>query len=284
MKRKSFISIYVLIIITLISVSLSFVYKQSLNNRDLSEDIYHKKEGLYKLRSYYNIMLEDEKRLISFLKDYNEKPVFDDRYNISYFGNDDYLNCQKLDDNYFLLYKTLIYKNTKSNLRVYINLKNKYDLYKKDKIVLRDKFDEFFKNLSFKSHKFKKYNELNFDKKSLSSNIYIESDLYVKGDKKSSLSFSKSNFTNKSKTSKQINGIVIVRGDLILEENLDIEGLLIIKGDIIAENNRNLNLNGQIICENDYDINYNYKKDRSYDYIKDIYNPKFLKIRSVKVY
>lgn len=201
MKRKSFISIYVLIIIALISVSLSFIYKQALNNKDLSYDIYHKKEGIYRLKSYYNIMLEDEKRLISFLEAYNENPVFDEHYEISYFEDGDFLKLQKLDENYFLIYKTLIHKDTKSNLRAYLSLKNKYDLNKKDKIVLGDKFDEFLKDLSFKSYKFKKYNKLDFNKESLSSNIYVESDLCVKANKKSLISLSKSNFTNKSKTS-----------------------------------------------------------------------------------
>lgn len=73
---------------------------------------------------------------------------------------------------------------------------------------------------------------------------------------------------------------------MILEKDLVLDGLLIIKGDIISKDNSKLIINGQIISKNDFDdeVNYFYKKERSFDYINDIENPKYIEIKSKKVF
>ena len=71
-----------------------------------------------------------------------------------------------------------------------------------------------------------------------------------------------------------------------MENDFILDGLLIIKGDIISKNNSKLTINGQLISQNDYNdiVNYEFEKNRSYDYINDIENPKYIEIKSKKVF
>lgn len=295
MKNKAFISIYVLLILSIISLSLGFIYKQSLNNQDLNNDIYNKKKTVYKLESLNNIALSDKKRLKEFLEEVDKNDPGNKiySYKVDYIGDDEKLSVCKTSDNNFLMEKEILYKNVRAQSYVYLELLDKYNLNKKSKIILADDFDEFFKSLEFREEEFKKYDKLDLDK-GIDTNIKVKDKLLIKGDshklKKDNLSNesddhkSLDNFNDKSKTCCKINGIVIIDGDLILEKDLDIEGLLIISGDIVSIDGSNLSLNGQIIAKNDFDIDYTYNKKRVSRYIDDIKNPKLLKIKSKKVY
>ncbi|NVF11029.1 hypothetical protein HV819_03360 [Anaerococcus sp. AGMB00486] len=295
MKNKAFISIYVLIILSIISISLSFIYRQSLNNQDLNEDIYNKKKIIYKLESLNNIALSNDERLTEFLEKINENKASRQKfsYKIDYMGEEEKLLISKISDNNFLMEKDISYKKVRAESKVFLELYDKYQLYNEDKIILNDKFDEFFKNLKFKEYEFKEYEKLVLDG-DLDSKIKVTNELIIKNDRKNSIVEAKSSenndnkslddFNDKSKTACKISGILIIDGNLILEKDLEINGLLIISGDIKSINDCNLSLNGQIIAKNDFDIDYNYDKSRSYDFIKDIYNPKILKVKSKEVY
>lgn len=297
MKNKAFISIYVLLILSIISLSLGFIYKQSLNNQDLNEDIYNKKKTIYKLESLNNIALSDKKRLIKFLEEVNKSNVKYKvySYTVNYKGEDEKLFIRKISDNNFLMRREILYKNVIAESNVKLELLDKYKLDDDKKIILSDDFEDFFKNLRFDKYEFKEYTDLILNK-DLSNNIKVKNELKIKKDSENISSNASSisnidsdkrslnNFEDNSKQALQISGIVIVDGNLVLEKDLEINGLLIISGDIISINDSKLRLNGQIIAKNDFNIDYTYAKKRSIDYINDIYNPKILKIKLKEVY
>ncbi|MDU6791184.1 MAG: hypothetical protein E6427_00525, partial [Anaerococcus sp.] len=152
-------------------------------------------------------------------------------------------------------------KFKEKNLEEYEN----FEIYKDyDNIFIKT-----YKNLTIKKSK-DKNNSNDISKKENTSN-------FSKSDK---------NFPNKIKTARKISGIVVIGKDLILEKDLVLDGLLIIEGDIISKNNSKLTINGQMISKNDYDekVKYFYKKERSLDYINDMENPKYIEIKSKKVF
>lgn len=283
-KKRGFLTIYILLILSLLSISLTFIYKQAQNNQDMNNDLYTRKKLIYKLESLNNIAFSDKKRLIEFLEEVNEKDWIEVKipYYLDYFGDRDDLLIRKIDDNFFCMQKELLLDEVRVESKIFLKLKEKYKLKDSKKIILGNDFENFFDDLTFKDTEFKKFDVLDLGKDVINSNLWISSNLRIKKEHDGDISSKESisnNFTNKSKTVRKINGIVIVDGDLILEKDLEINGLLIIKGDIILSKNK-LSLNGQLIAESDYNIEYNYKEDRSADYINAIYNPKYIEIKS----
>ena len=181
-----------------------------------------------------------------------------------------------------------------------LDLRNKYALRENKKIILDENFDEFYKNLKFKQNKFEEFENFTLENDLEKRFLKINNQLVVKEEKMSSeilnddnleknqsnLSNEEKNFSNKTKTPRRISGIVIIGKDLILENDLVLDGLLIIKGGIISKNNSKLIIDGQLISKNDYTniVDYSYNKEKSLDYIDDIENPKFIEIKSKKVF
>lgn len=301
MKKRGFLSIYVLIILLLLSISLTFIYEQTINNNDSNKDLYDRKKAIYELESLYSIIVDDKKTLLEDVDIANEN---DDNlwhpFYFYYFDEKEEVKIQKQNEKEFVLRSVKKIGNSKAILEMVLDLRNKYALRENKKIILDENFDEFYKNLKFKENKFEEFENLKLENDLENRFLKINSQLVVKEEKisneissddnleknQSNLSNEQKNFSNKTKTSRRISGIVIIGKDLILENDLVLDGLLIIKGDIISKNNSKLIIDGQLISKNDYTniVDYSYNEEKSLDYIDDIENPKFIEIKSKKVF
>lgn len=301
MKKRGFLSIYVLIILLLLSISLTFIYEQAINNNDSNKDLYNRKKAIYELESLYSIIVDDKKTLLEDVEIVNEN---DDNlwhpFYFDYFDKKEEVKIQKQNEKEFVLRSVKKIGNSKAILEMVLDLRNKYLLRENKKIILDENFDEFYKNLKFKRNKFEEFENLKLENDLDNRFLKINSQLVVKEEKisneissdnnleknQSNLSNEQKNFSNKTKTPRRISGIVIIGKDLILENDLVLDGLLIIKGGIISKNNSKLIINGQIISKNDYTniVDYSYNEEKSLDYIDDIENPKFIEIKSKKVF
>lgn len=301
MKKRGFLSIYVLIILLLLSISLTFIFEQTLNNNDSNKDLYDRKKAIYELESLYSIIVDDKKTLLEDVEIVNENndnlwhPFYFD-----YFDKKEEVKIQKQNEKEFVLRSVKNIGNSKAILEMVLDLRNKYLLRENKKIILDENFDEFYKNLKFKRNKFEEFENLKLENDLDNRFFKINSQLVVKEEKisneissdnnleknQSNLSNEEKNFSNKTKTPRRISGIVIIGKDLILENDLVLDGLLIIKGGIISKNNSKLIIDGQIISKNDYSsiVDYSYNKEKSLEYIDDIENPKFIEIKSKKVF
>lgn len=220
-----------------------------------------------------------------------------------YFDEKEEVKIQKQNKKEFVLRSVKKIGNSKAILEMVLDLRNKYSLRENKKIILDENFDEFYKTLKFKQNKFEEFENLKLENNLENRFLKIGGQLIVKKEKEkitsseisnddnldknqSNLSNEQKNFSNKIKTPRRISGIVIIGKDLILENDLVLDGLLIIKGGIISKNNSKLIINGQIISKNDYSsiVDYSYNEEKSLDYIDDIENPKFIEIRSKKVF
>lgn len=301
MKKRGFLSIYVLIILLLLSISLTFIYEQAINNNDSNKDLYNRKKAIYELESLYSIIVDDKKTLLEDVEIVNEN---DDNlwhpFYFDYFDKKEEVKIQKQNEKEFVLRSVKKIGNSKAILEMVLDLRNKYLLRENKKIILDENFDEFYKNLKFKRNKFEEFENLKLENDLDNRFLKINSQLVVKEEKisneissddnleknQSNLSNEEKNFSNKIKTPRRISGIVIIGKDLILENDLVLDGLLIIKGGIISKNNSKLIIDGQLISKNDYTniVDYSYNEEKSLDYIDDIENPKFIEIKSKKVF
>lgn len=301
MKKRGFLSIYVLIILLLLSISLTFIYEQAINNNDSNKDLYNRKKAIYELESLYSIIVDNKKTLLEDVEIVNKN---DDNlwhpFYFYYFDEKEEVKIQKQNEKEFVLRSVKKIGNSKAILEMVLDLRNKYALRENKKIILDENFDEFYKNLKFKQNKFEEFENLKLENDLENRFLKINNQLVVKEEKISSeisnddnleknqsdLSNEEKNFSNKTKTPRRISGIVIIGKDLILENDLVLDGLLIIKGGIISKNNSKLIINGQIISKNDYSsiVDYSYNEEKLLDYIDDIENPKFIEIKSKKVF
>ena len=58
--KRGFISIYVLLVLLFISVSIAFLARQVQNNTDIESDLYAKKEAIYDAQSQINIFYKND--------------------------------------------------------------------------------------------------------------------------------------------------------------------------------------------------------------------------------
>lgn len=301
MKKRGFLSIYVMIILLLLSISLTFIYEQAINNSDSNKDLYNRKKAIYELESLYSIIVDDKKTLLEDVEIVNEN---DDNlwhpFYFYYFDEKEEVKIQKQNEKEFVLRSVKKIGNSKAILEMVLDLRNKYLLRENKKIILDENFDEFYKNLKFKQNKFEEFESLKLENDLENRFLKINNQLFVKEEKisseisnddnleknQSNLSNEEKNFSNKTKTPRRISGIVIIGKDLILENDLILDGLLIIKGGIISKNNSKLIIDGQLISKNDCTniVDYSYNEEKSLDYIDDIENPKFIEIKSKKVF
>ncbi|OFL16561.1 hypothetical protein HMPREF2782_07060 [Anaerococcus sp. HMSC068A02] len=301
MKKRGFLSIYVLIILLLLSISLTFIYEQAINNNDSNKDLYDRKKAIYELELLYSIIVDDKKTLLEDVEIVNENndnlwhPFY-----FYYFYEKEEVKIQKQNEKEFVLRSVKKIGNSKAILEMVLDLRNKYALRENKKIILDENFDEFYKNLKFKQNKFEEFENLKLENDLENRFFKINSQLVVKEEEisneissnenleknQSNLSNEEKNFSNKIKTPRRISGIVIIGKDLILENDLVLDGLLIIKGGIISKNNSKLIIYGQLISKNDYTniVDFSYNKEKSLDYLDDIENPKFIEIKSKKVF
>lgn len=57
--KKAFISIYVLLILLLFGLTITFIYKENETNFDTSQALYNKKLSMYEAESLLNILIEE---------------------------------------------------------------------------------------------------------------------------------------------------------------------------------------------------------------------------------
>ena len=57
--KKAFISIYVLLILLVFGLTITFIYKENDTNFDTSQALYNKKIALYEAESLLNILIEE---------------------------------------------------------------------------------------------------------------------------------------------------------------------------------------------------------------------------------
>ena len=314
MKKKSFISLYVLLTLLIISISVSYIYKQGQNNSSYNEDLYNKKTALYKAESVANIFYQDKDTIKSSIDYLDTRKINDnwadednkitnqvlyDNENIDieliklkktnkYFQNND-------DKNYYKIRANSVCNTSIATSEIIIRKNFAYDIYKNEPIKMtEEEIIDFLNLLDFKEIKLK-----NQDKKLIKLGqgenfLRVNNTLLVKNrpkkikEKASSLSSKKNQRKRENHlTSAKFSGILVVDNDLILDRDFQIKGLLIVKGEIKRKNDHVfLNIDGQIISSKDIDENFikvNYNKDVN-KYIKDIKNPYKLETIVKKTY
>lgn len=79
--KKAFISIYVLLILLVFGLTITFIYKENETNFDTSQALYNKKVAMYEAESFLNILIgEDSVKLPT--NDYNLLRAFDHKSEI----------------------------------------------------------------------------------------------------------------------------------------------------------------------------------------------------------
>lgn len=58
--KKAFISIYVLIILLVFGLTITFIYKENETNFDTSQALYNKKIAMYEAESFLNILVAEK--------------------------------------------------------------------------------------------------------------------------------------------------------------------------------------------------------------------------------
>lgn len=58
--KKAFVSIYVLLILLVFGLTITFIYKENDTNYDISESLYNKKIALYEAESVLNMIIEEK--------------------------------------------------------------------------------------------------------------------------------------------------------------------------------------------------------------------------------
>lgn len=58
--KKAFVSIYVLLILLVFGLTITFIYKENDTNYDISESLYNKKIALFEAESVLNMIIEEK--------------------------------------------------------------------------------------------------------------------------------------------------------------------------------------------------------------------------------
>lgn len=58
--KKAFVSIYVLLILLVFGLTVTFIYKENDTNYDISESLYNKKIALFEAESVLNMIIEEQ--------------------------------------------------------------------------------------------------------------------------------------------------------------------------------------------------------------------------------
>ena len=122
--KKAFISIYVLIILLLLALSVSFIAGQNQVDTELSNEINDKKQSLFDAESFANVLIEE----LSLDKNLDPNSIKE----VLYLKSDIEISKYKKAGNLQINLKSK-YKNTLSKAQI----KYKYD--EKDKFILINK-------------------------------------------------------------------------------------------------------------------------------------------------
>lgn len=85
--KKAFISIYVLLILLVFGITISFVHKENETNFDTSQALYNKKISMYEAESFLNILVGEE-GLVEETKDTELLGIFDHKSELKIYRGD----------------------------------------------------------------------------------------------------------------------------------------------------------------------------------------------------
>ena len=243
--KKGFISIYVLLLLLILSVSIAFINDQSVNNQEIKSSLLDKKQATYDAESSVNIYLKEEKEsLLAYIE--------------SDFDRD--INALSKDKIANLKEESISYKN--NNRKIYLTRVK--DFYRDD---LKDANTKIYRV----------YNESVFKSSLGEARAYIKASINPILLEKNPISYDENKeyidklgigdyeiLDNKAfNKKKEYRPCVIVDGDMKLAKDTSIKGILIVKGKIDT-NGKSLTVDGLLACNgysrdkltyiNDYDL------------------------------
>lgn len=243
--KKGFISIYVLLILLILSVSIAFISDQNENNQEIKSSLLDKKQATYDAESSINIYLKEEKES---LLAYIDSDFYRD---ISTLSKDDIANLKE---------ESISYKN--NNRKIYLTR-------------VKDFYRDDLKDVNTKTYKIS--NESVYQSSLGEARAYIKASINPILLEKNPISYDENKeyieklgiidyevLDNKTfNKKKEYRPCVIVDGDVKLAKDTSIKGILIIKGKIDT-NGKSLTVDGLLACNgyskdkltytNDYDL------------------------------
>lgn len=275
MKKKSFISIYVLLLLLILSISITFIYEQNQNDIDFNKDLYNKKQALYTAESLINLSLEDaqvktfQKKIENNIKDYYKGSIIDkmapdksligkterENFPITYDGNSYTINLSYLVEEERMAVSTEVFVNTsKAQAQLAYGISPKFDFYN-DKPLVYD----FKKDLEFKEYDLISNPDI-IDLDEDNDKFYkVEGDLLIKDldqnedDTKENISTEEDEIIEQEES---LEDLEENNEDVLKDKEEDLKnkykGILYIKGDLILETD--LYFDGLLILDGDLRI------------------------------
>lgn len=246
--KKGFISIYVLLLLLILSVSIAFINDQSKNNHEIKSSLLDKKQATYDAESSINIYLKEEKESL-----------------LTYINNDFGRDISTLSEEKIANLKedSVYYKN--NNRKIYLTRVK--DFYRDDLIDANTKIYRVYNESVYKSSlgEARAYisasiNPILLQKKPIS---YYENKEYIDKLGISDYEILDNKAFNKKK---EYGPCVIVDGDIKLKKNINIKGILIVKGNIDI-NGKSLTVDGLLACNGYSQDKLTYTND--YELFKD---------------
>ena len=239
--KKGFVTIYVLLILLFLSISIAFVSRQVQSKNDLSKDLLTKKQAVYEAESRVNIfvndyeseikeyILEDYKRIIdedlSDVDHANAKEFYIDYNNsnkkIMLMRIID-LNIAPRKDMVYRVFEHIYYKNVTAEANIYLRPRESI-LLSSEEILRFENVKEELRKFEFKEDKTIR-NEIPDTSKAnpykgviiLDKDVEIDKDLYVEG-----ILISKGKLDTKGKNIR-VKGLVIIdKGNKKIEYEKD---------------------------------------------------------------
>ena len=241
--KKGFISIFVLLVLLCLTVSIAFISSQSNNDLEINESIYDKKQAIYKGESILNIFLKANKDDLSAYieEDFANNPaknmnnsvdINKKTFEISYANKINYVKVFRMNEFYDIDGKSDL-------LRIYRieNTSVVASSMAEARAYVKAELNPLLKDA----------NSLSFAK-----NKDFINNLKVKDEK---------TFDEKTRVDINIHGAYIIDEDLKLTKDLNFDGILIVKGKIDL-NNKKLKVVG-LLASNEIE-------NGSIDYINDV--------------
>ena len=246
--KKGFISIYVLLLLLILSVSIAFINDQSENNQEIKSSLLDKKQATYDAESSINIYLKEEKeRLLTYIDSDFDR-------DISTLSEDAIANLKE---------DSVYYKN--NNRKIYLTrVKDFYrdDLKDTNTKIYRVYIESVYKSSLGEARAYisASINPILLQKKPIS---YDENKEYIDKLGISDYEILDNKVFNKKK---EYGPCVIVEGDMKLTKDANIKGILIVKGKI-DHNGKSLTVDGLLACNGYSQDKLSYTND--YELFKD---------------
>lgn len=249
--KKGFISIFVLLVLLCLTVSIAFISRQSNNNLEINESIYDKKRAIYKAESILNIFLKANKDdLSAFIKkDFANNPAKNMKNSVDINKKTFKISYAEDKDNYVKVFRMAEFYDIdgkSDSLRIYRieNTSVVASSMAEARAYVKAELNPLLKDAN---PILKDTNPISYDK-----NKDFINKLQVKDEK---------TFDEKTRVDINIHGAYINDGDLKLTKDLNFKGILIVKGKIDV-NNKKLKVAG-LLASNEIE-------NGSIDYINDV--------------